>query len=85
METCKLILHPEKSKIVNLREFSITKYPKNLDFLGFMMCPRAQTTKSTGKVKAIPSICESQKMKTNILKKSQGNGFTQMQKIVGRT
>jgi hypothetical protein len=49
------------------------------------MCPRAQTTKSTGKVKAIPSICESQKMKTNILKKSQGNGFTQMQKIVGRT
>jgi len=69
METCKLTLHPEKSKIVNLRGFSTTKYPKGFDFLGFTIRPRAYTTKSTGKVKAIPSICVSQKSKTNILEK----------------
>jgi len=69
METCKLTLHAEKSKIVNLRGFSTTKYPKGFDFLGFTIRPRAYTTKSTGKVKAILSICVSQKSKTNILEK----------------
>ena len=69
METCKLTLHAEKSKIVNLRGFSTTKYPKGFDFLGFTIRPRAYTTKGSGKVKSIPSICVSQKSKTNIMEK----------------
>ncbi|MEM0578817.1 reverse transcriptase domain-containing protein, partial [Flavobacterium polysaccharolyticum] len=32
MQSCKLTLHPEKSKIVNLRGISIKKYPKGFDF-----------------------------------------------------
>ena len=69
METCKLTLHAEKSKIVNLRGFSTQKYPKGFDFLGFTIRPRAYTTKGSGKVKTIPSICVSQKSKTRILEK----------------
>ena len=69
METCKPTLHAEKSKIVNLRGFSTTKYPKGFDFLGFTIRPRAYTTKGSGKVKSIPSICVSQKSKTNIMEK----------------
>ena len=69
METCKLTLHVEKSKIVNLRGFSTKKYPKGFDFLGFTIRPRAYTPKGSGKVKSIPSICVSQKSKTSILEK----------------
>lgn len=69
METCKLTLNAEKSKIVNLRGFSTTKYPKGFDFLGFTIRPRVFTVKSTGKVKSIPSICVSQKSKTAIMQK----------------
>ena len=69
METCKLALHVEKSKIVNLRGFSTKKYPKGFDFLGFTIRPRAYTPKGSGKVKSIPSICVSQKSKTSILEK----------------
>ncbi len=69
MESCKLQLNAEKSKIVNLRGFSQEKYPKGFDFLGFTIRPRAYKTKATGKVKSIPCICVSQKSKTNIMKK----------------
>jgi len=69
MKSCKLELHARKSKIVNLRGFSLKKYPKGFDFLGFSIRPRAYKTKSTGKVKAIPSICISQKSKTGIMEK----------------
>jgi group II intron reverse transcriptase/maturase len=66
METCKLTLHTEKSKIVNLRGFSTTKYPKGFDFLGFTIRPRSYKTKGLGKSKSIPCICVSQKSKTSI-------------------
>lgn len=69
METCKLTLNAEKSKIVNLRGFSTTKYPKGFDFLGFTIRPRSYTVKGTGKIKSIPSIHVSQKSKTAILQK----------------
>jgi len=69
METCKLTLNAEKSKIVNLRGFSTTKYPKGFDFLGFTIRPRVCTVKGTGKIKSIPSICVSQKSKTAIMQK----------------
>jgi group II intron reverse transcriptase/maturase len=67
MEACKLILHAEKSKIVNLRGFSTKKYPKGFDFLGFTIRPRAYTGK--GKTKAMPGIFVSQKSKTSIMQK----------------
>lgn len=35
LNTCKLDLHPEKTKVVNFRGVSETKYPRCLDFLGF--------------------------------------------------
>jgi RNA-directed DNA polymerase len=69
MESCKLTLNEQKSKVVNLRGASIKKYPKGFDFLGFTIRPRVYKTKGTGKVKAIPSICVSQKSKTNIMLK----------------
>jgi len=71
METCKLTLQIEKSKIVNLRGYSQNKYPKEFDFLGFTIPPRAYKTKGIGKVKSIPSISVSQKSKTRILKSSK--------------
>jgi RNA-directed DNA polymerase len=35
MQECKLVLHPEKTKVVNFRGRSEKKYPRSLDFLGF--------------------------------------------------
>jgi RNA-directed DNA polymerase len=67
MENCKLQLHPEKSKIVNLRGFSEKKYPKGFDFLGFTIRP--SSFKSKDKVKTIPSIFISQKSKNSIIEK----------------
>jgi group II intron reverse transcriptase/maturase len=67
MENCHLQLHPEKSKIVNLRGFSEKKYPKGFDFLGFTIRP--SSFKSKDKVKTIPSIFISQKSKNSIIAK----------------
>lgn len=67
MVDCKLQLHREKSKIVNLRGFSEKKYPKGFDFLGFTIRP--SSFKSKDKVKTIPSIFISQKSKNSIIEK----------------
>lgn len=72
MESCRLQLHADKSKIVNLRGYSQAKYPKGFDFLGFTIRPRAYKTKGTGKVKSIPCICVSQKSRTRIMQKIKG-------------
>jgi RNA-directed DNA polymerase len=67
MESCKLSLHPEKSKIVNLRGFSEKKYLKGFDFLGFTIRPSSVKSKDT--VKTIPSIFVSQKSKNSLMEK----------------
>jgi len=67
MASCKLTLHNEKSKIVNLRGVSTTKYSKGFDFLGFTIRPR--TFKGKKGTKSIPCICVSQKSKTSIMEK----------------
>jgi RNA-directed DNA polymerase len=67
MSECELSLHPEKTKIVNLRGESENKYPKSYDFLGFSIQPVGLECKSG--VKAIPSICVSKKSKKSILEK----------------
>lgn len=67
MESCKLQLHPGKSKIVNLRGFSEKKYPKGFDFLGFTIRPSSFKIKD--KVTIIPGIFVSQKSKNSIIEK----------------
>jgi len=67
MKECKLELHPDKTRIINLRGKSEKKYPKSFDFLGFTIKPAAFKTKE--KIKAIPGIFVSQKSKTNIMRK----------------
>lgn len=67
MASCKLTLHNEKSKIVNLRGVSTTKYSKGFDFLGFTIRPRVFKGKKG--TKSIPCICVSQKSKASIMEK----------------
>ncbi len=69
MQQCKLQLHPEKTKIVNVRGISETKYPKGYDFLGFTIRPSSYKHPNRAKVKTIPSIFVSQRSKTSILEK----------------
>lgn len=64
---CRLSLHPEKTKIVNLRGTSLKKYPKGYDFLGFTIRP--QWCKIKGKSMLMPSTFMSRKSRTRILSK----------------
>ena len=64
MTACRLTLHPEKTKIINLRGTSVKDYPKGFDFLGFTIRPEAYN--HAGKIKAIPGIYVSRKSRTCI-------------------
>ena len=64
---CKLTVHPEKTKIVNLRGKSEKKYPKNFDFLGFTIKPSWIKVKEKGML--IPSIFISKKSQSSVLRK----------------
>ncbi len=67
MMDCKLQLHPEKTKIINLRGTSEKKYPRSLDFLGFTIKVQPVTTKVG--IKLMPTTVISQKSKSSILEK----------------
>jgi RNA-directed DNA polymerase len=67
MEKCKLSLHPEKTKIINLRGKSEKKYPKGYDFLGFTIRPQWCVIKGKGML--LPSIFISRKSRSRILTK----------------
>ena len=67
LSNCKLSLHPDKTKIVNLRGLSVKKYPKSFDFLGFTI--HANWVNVKGKMKLIPSIFISKKSQSSVLKK----------------
>jgi RNA-directed DNA polymerase len=67
MQTCKLKLHTEKTKIVNLRGTSHKKYAKKYDFLGFTIKLKAYI--KNGRTMAIPGVFVSQKSKTGIMEK----------------
>ena len=60
MKSYKLDLHEQKSKIDNLRGFSVGNYPKVFDFLGFTIKLRPYKVNGTGAIKSIPCICVSQ-------------------------
>lgn len=67
LSNCKLSLHPDKTKLVNLRGLSTLKYPRSFDFLGFTIQPNWVNVK--GKKKLIPSIFISKKSKSSVLNK----------------
>jgi len=67
MNNCRLELHPQKTRIINLRGISQGQYPKGFDFLGFTIRPEGYKTKD--KIKALPGIFVSQKSKTGIMQK----------------
>jgi RNA-directed DNA polymerase len=66
MTSCKLTLHPVKTKIINLRGTSEKKYPKSFDFLGFTIRPLWSKI-SNGKL--MVSNFMSTKSKTRVLEK----------------
>ena len=67
MNTCRLELHPEKTRIINLRGIAQKQYPKGFDFLGFTIRPEGFRFKE--RIKAVPGIFVSQKSKTSIMQK----------------
>ena len=67
LRNCKLTLHPEKTKIVNLRGISEKKYSKSYDFLGFTLRPQWCKIKSGSML--LPSIFISRKSESSILEK----------------
>lgn len=69
MQDCKLELHSEKTKIVNVRGYAEKKYPKGYDFLGFTIRPSSYKHPNKAEVKTIPSIFVSKQSKKSILEK----------------
>lgn len=67
LRKCKLTLHPEKTKIVNVRGRSEKKYPKSFDFLGFTIRPH--WVKVNGKMMLMPSMFMSRKSKNSVVEK----------------
>lgn len=67
LTTCKLTLHPEKTKIVNNRGTAEKKYPSKFDFLGFTIQPNWCIC--NGKRMLIPSTFISTKSESSVLAK----------------
>lgn len=67
MAACKLLLHPDKTRIVNVRGTAEKEYPKGFDFLGFTIRPNWVKFKEKSKV--VPSTFVSTKSRKGILEK----------------
>lgn len=67
MASCKLQLHPVKTKIVHFRGKAEARYPRSLDFLGFTIRLNLVQTKIGSKL--MPTTVISQKSKSCILEK----------------
>jgi len=67
LSSCKLILHPDKTKIINLRGTSEKKYPKGFDFLGFTIRPH--WCKVNVRMLLMPGIFISAKSASSVLAK----------------
>ena len=67
LRKCKLTLHPDKTKIVNLRGKSEKKYPRSFDFLGFTLLPH--WIKVKGRMLLLPDIRISKKSQSCVLAK----------------
>lgn len=80
MKACYLELHPVKTRIVNLRGWSETKYPRKYDFLGFTIKASMQTIKGRGML--LPGTFVSIKSKTSILGKFRELGIHKWRKPI---
>lgn len=67
LENCKLKMHPDKTKIVNLRGISEKKYARSFDFLGFTIRPN--WCRINGRMLFVPSIFISSKSESSVIKK----------------
>ena len=67
MEACGLRLHPEKTRIVNLRGRSERRYPRKYDFLGFTLRPVRREI--NGRWILMPGTFVSSASKTSIRRK----------------
>lgn len=67
LNSCKLSLHPDKTKIINLRGKADKQYPKSYDFLGFNIRPH--WCKINGRMLLVPSIFISTKSESSVLAK----------------
>ena len=67
LRQCKLELHPDKTRIVDLSVKSEKKYPKSYDFLGFTI--RLNWCIIRGRTMLIPGIYTSKKSRIGILAK----------------
>ena len=67
MSACGLILHPAKTRIVNLRGKSEKRYPRKYDFLGFTLRPVMREIK--GRWLLMPDTFVSSASKTSIRRK----------------
>lgn len=78
MKSCKLTLHPEKTKIVNLRGWSEQLYARKYDFLGFCIRPMRRAVNRRWLL--LPGTFVSQKSKKAI-REVQGDGDTQAKSL----
>jgi group II intron reverse transcriptase/maturase len=73
LSECKLTLHPEKTKTVNLRGISEEKYPRSYDFLGYTIKPVWAFVKSSQQFRLLIMPIMS--------KKSQSSVFDKLRKL----
>lgn len=73
LKECKLTLHPEKTKIINLRGKSDEKYPRSYDFLGYTLRPVWTFVKTSQKFRLVVMPIMS--------KKSQSSVFDKLRKL----
>jgi RNA-directed DNA polymerase len=58
LESCKLQMHPTKTKVVNLRGKSVSKYSRKYNFLGYTLQPSLVKTKVGFKVMIVPRMSD---------------------------
>jgi RNA-directed DNA polymerase len=81
MTSCKLELHPEKTKIINLRGTTELRYPRSLDFLGFTI--RVQMVQTKVGPKLMPTVVISLKSRSSILEKLRTMKIHKMHLSIG--
>lgn len=67
LKSCKLTVHPDKTKIAKIRGESLKKYPRGYDFLGFTIQPQWSKLKTKNMVTPVTVI--SNKSVSSVLEK----------------
>jgi len=69
LKQCKLTLHPEKTKIVNLRGKTDEKYPRRFTFLGYSIQPMYTFVKKSQQYRIIPMAIMSRESRSAVFEK----------------